>query len=246
MALLIDGYNLLHGTDLFGRGKSAGTLEASREALLRFVIASLEPDELAQTTIVFDSKDAPPGLPRTLSRKGLTIRFATGYADADELLEELILADNAPKKLTVVSSDHQVQRAARRRRSQYIDSQQWYFETRQRRSRSAGAASDAKPEGPFSSEEIAFFVREFALVADLEEPSELFRREESSESKTPESSASPTSGEPATDDSSSKLRKGRKPGRRKSSGEIEEKPLNLSNPFPPGYGEDVLAEEGEA
>ena len=34
MRLLIDGYNLLHASDLFGEGESRGTLRGSRDALL--------------------------------------------------------------------------------------------------------------------------------------------------------------------------------------------------------------------
>lgn len=241
MALLIDGYNLLHGTDLFGRGRDAGTLEASREALLGFVMATLEGPELSQTTIVFDSKEAPPGLPRSYRRDGLSIRFATGYADADELLEELIAADNAPKKLTVVSSDHRVQRAARRRRARTVDSHQWYFEMRQRAARPGSAAHDAKPEGPFSTEEVAAYVRQFRLPPELEQEAR-----EALPPPVPDSEPRETALriEPA-ESTSHKPVKRRRGRRRRKSVEPNEKRIDLANPFPPGYAEDVLAEEGE-
>ena len=71
---------------------------------------------VSQTTIVFDAKQAPPGLPHQLDHGGITVIFARGYDDADELIEELIASNSTPRRLTVVSSDHRIQRAARRRR----------------------------------------------------------------------------------------------------------------------------------
>ena len=90
MAILIDGYNLLHVTGIVGRGIGPGTLERSRSALLNFIAASVDLDELPQTTVVFDAKQAPPGLPRTIEHGGLTVRYASDYEEADDLIEELI------------------------------------------------------------------------------------------------------------------------------------------------------------
>src|SRR5687767_7473575 len=100
MPLLIDGYNLLHVTGIVGR---VAGLHHSREALLRFLAAAIGPAERGQTTIVFDSAEAPPGLPRTVVHDAMTVHFASEYDDADELIEELIAADAAPRSLVVVS-----------------------------------------------------------------------------------------------------------------------------------------------
>lgn len=126
MRLLIDGYNLLHVTDLFGTGKAVGTLQGSREALLTYLAGALSAGERRATTIVFDAAGAPPGLPKTVHHDHITVRYAREYADADALLEEIIERHRAPRGLLVVSSDHRVQRAARRRGSKYIDSNPWY------------------------------------------------------------------------------------------------------------------------
>lgn len=245
VALLIDGYNLLHGTGLFGHGKGAGTLEASREALLSFLARAVESGELERTTVVFDSSDAPPGLPRTVRRQGMTIRFAVGYADADELLEELIAADHAPKKLTVVSSDHRVQRAARRRRAHTVDSHQWYFEMRQRLGRPDAGESDAKPEGPYSSEEMAAYMRAFQTPSEYEGGEEGLQVEPLSAGTLPMigEEESKLRIEPAQTPAD-KPAKRRRRRRGKGASETQEKQINLDNPFPPGYAEDVVAEEG--
>lgn len=145
MPLLIDGYNLMYAAGIVGVGRGPGGLERSRFALMRFVAESLGDAERRRTTIVFDAAGAPPGLPPTLAFEGLAIRFAKGYADADELLEELIAADHTPRKLVVVSSDHRVQRAARRRRATAVDSDVWYEQMQRDRRRPPPA--DSKPTG---------------------------------------------------------------------------------------------------
>ena len=128
MPVLIDGYNLLNATGIVGRGVGPGTLERSRLALLNFLAESLDPGELPHTTVVFDAKNAPPGLPRTLEHRGIKVCFAPKDKTADEMIEELIRADSAPRRLVVVSSDHEIQRAARRRRAQAVQSEAWYAE----------------------------------------------------------------------------------------------------------------------
>ena len=112
MPLLIDGYNLLNATGIVGRG-GPSSLGRSRLALLNFLAASIDPQELPHTTVVFDAHDPPPGLPRVVQHGPLLVRFAARNQTANQLIEELIRADSAPRRLVVVSSDHEIQRAAR-------------------------------------------------------------------------------------------------------------------------------------
>lgn len=173
MTLLIDGYNMLNATGISGPIRSGvGSLERSRLALLNFLADALTPEEALRTTVVFDAQRPPPGLPRVLNHRGLTVRFASQYPDADSLLEELIRAEHVPRRLTVVSSDHRLQRAARRRRARAVDSEAWYQEILDRRRK---------------------------IAAGMAEPANARDHQ-----KAPE----------------------------------------VENPFPPGYAEDLLAEEG--
>jgi predicted RNA-binding protein with PIN domain len=122
--ILIDGYNLLHASGVFGTvGRTS--LESSREALLDWLGEVLSDAERQRTTIVFDARDAPPGLPRSAEKHGLRICFAPRGSEADDLLEELIRRHSSPRALTVVSSDHRLHRAARRRRATPVDSDKW-------------------------------------------------------------------------------------------------------------------------
>jgi hypothetical protein len=65
-------------------------------------------------------------VPQVLEHRGLHVRFAAQHEDADELIEELIRTNSAPRRLTVVSSDHRLQTAARRRRARAVDSEPWF------------------------------------------------------------------------------------------------------------------------
>jgi len=164
MFLLIDGYNLLHATDIFGEGSGPGSFQRSREALVAFLAASLSDTERAQTTIVFDATEAPPSLPNHYTVEGIQVVYARDYPDADTLIEEMIEEHPAPRGVLVVSSDHRVQRAARRRGAKYTDSERWYSELWQRRielRRNQQKSIPEKPVGLPSATEIAYWVEQF-------------------------------------------------------------------------------------
>ena len=218
MSVLIDGYNLMYVAGIVGHGRGPGGLQRSRLALLNFLAASLDPREVPRTTVVFDSHDAPWGLPRSLQHRGITVRFAVKYEEADDLIEELIAADSAPRRLVVVSSDHRIQRAARRRRAKAADSEVWYAELIRARRQREQASTDvpARPAVPLLEEDVNYWLRQFG-----------------GESALTEFAAWETEGVP--------------PARRKTSAP-EAKPPEpegpADNPFPPGYGEDLLEEGG--
>jgi uncharacterized protein len=215
MALVIDGYNLLHASGILPRGIGPGTLERARGALLNFLVESLEPDELAKTVVVFDARAAPVGRPRLVTHRGLRVHFAPNPGDADALIEELIARDHSPRKLVVVSSDHRLQRAAKRRRAQAVDSDRWYAEVLRRRMGRGQQLADepAKPSGPLSEYDVAQWLKQFGMTP-LED-----------DAKPDQLAADST----AAADSET-------PGEKPSKGQ------SLRNPFPPGYGEDLLEE----
>ncbi len=215
MSLLIDGYNLLHVTGIFGSARGPQGLERSRNALLNFLARVLSEDLRRQTTIVFDAKDAPPGLPRIAQHEEMTVHFASKHEEADDLIEELIRADGAPTQLTVVSSDRRIRRAARRRRASSVNSDRWYEETvREYDARRVPSEfAEAKPRAPLSETEVEAWLAEFGDVAELPDTTTSADEEGSSHQIEDEL---PTS---------------------------EDKPVaDLANPFPPGYAEDVVRE----
>jgi predicted RNA-binding protein with PIN domain len=169
MPLLIDGYNLLNVTGITGRGNDLTALHRARRGLLQFLAASIEPAERAQTTIVFDAAGAPPGLPPTFVHDGITVHFARD-SDADAMIEELIAAHHTPRTLTVVSSDHRIQRAARRRKATAIDSDRWYAElwaTRRRRGETPRELP-LKPGDKLSEDEVSYWINQFDQATPAE------------------------------------------------------------------------------
>jgi predicted RNA-binding protein with PIN domain len=210
MALLIDGYNLLHASGILPRGRGPGSLERARLALLNFLVESLEPAELARAVIVFDAPDTPRILPGELVHRGLKVYFARGPEGADERIEELIRQDSAPRKLVVVSSDHRLHRAARRRRAHPIDSDRWHGQLIARRfSKPADAAAPAKPASPSGPDDVAYWLEQFAvdeqgLLAEYE--------------------GSPPAGAPSPAESGDP---------------VAEPPRPIEHPFPPEYLEEL-------
>ncbi|MEK6237431.1 MAG: NYN domain-containing protein, partial [Planctomycetales bacterium] len=158
------GYNLIHCAGLLPRGVGPGTLERARRALIHALAESLPPEKLPRTTIVFDARDAPPHRPRRESCSGMTVLFAVGMDDADALIEQLIARNSAPRRLTVVSSDHRIQKAARKRKATPWDSDVWFAQLlreRNRRRDDSTSPSSSKPEGDLSEEEIRHWLDVF-------------------------------------------------------------------------------------
>lgn len=122
----------MHAAGITGGLDEPAGLARSRRALLDFIARVLGPEESRRTVVVFDAAGAPPGLPMEAEHRGLAVRFSEKTSDADSVLEKLIGEHSSPRRLTVVSSDHRVQRAARRRRARAVDSEAWYVEMKAR------------------------------------------------------------------------------------------------------------------
>lgn len=125
MVLLIDAYNLLHHSDLMGRGRGPGWLQKARLRLVKKLESHLDEPLLRQTCLVFDAPSKLSDSEEEISSV-LDVRYAVGHAEADDLIEELIARHSAPKRLSVVSSDHRIQRAAKRRGAAHYDADLWY------------------------------------------------------------------------------------------------------------------------
>lgn len=129
-----------------------GKLEEARDGLLRLLVKGLSAEAAHQTTVVFDALEPPEFLPDSYRHAGMRILFARDYRDADELIIELILKQARSAPLTVVSSDHRIQAAARRRKASVHDSDRWYFGDMPVEL-SASPGSDTKPCSPMSKDE---------------------------------------------------------------------------------------------
>lgn len=166
MPMLIDGYNFIHMLGWLDKRRGSKALEEARWRLVRFLASVLSPAQRAQTTVVFDASKPPPLAARQLQAEGITVRFAVGYRNADELLEELIEEAQGPRSYVVVSSDRRVQRAALQRQMKAVDCWSWYEEQLAKRpsSRPNCPSGESRPTWtylPLSASEVDRWLRTF-------------------------------------------------------------------------------------
>jgi len=190
-------------------------------------------------------------LPSELNHAEMQVRFARGYPSADDLIEELIVADHVPRQLVVVSSDHRLHKAARRRRATALDSDAWMVEL-QRRSEQAREPSPAVSGDTESSSTIdPHWLAEFGDV-------DVAAIEAEVQAESPREASTDAPAVPG-DDSASRKSPRRHPRKTDDEDELldEARPIfppeffathqqdadaplpDDWNPFPAGYGEDV-------
>jgi predicted RNA-binding protein with PIN domain len=164
MRYLIDGYNLLHAMGLV-RGKAGPHgLEQARKALLGRLCGD-HGIEAGAVTVVFDAAHAPPDAAAEGEYQGVHILYAL-QSEADEVIETLIQRESTPRQLMVVSDDHRIQQAGRRRHCSVRGCLDYLEEMERRRHRKPDQPdASAKPEG-VSSEEAQHWLREFAELAN--------------------------------------------------------------------------------
>ena len=170
--LIIDGYNLMHAAGMSCRRYGPGEFEKRRNRFLRFLAKHLGESERRRTTVVFDAQNAEPGGTRGSQFEEMEILFASGRA-ADDLIEEIIAAHSAPKQILLVSSDHRLQKAARRRRANSVDSEEFVAELERHgpigeEAPSGSIANNPKFTGQTSATETASWMREFGEIPDAD------------------------------------------------------------------------------
>ena len=164
MRYLIDGYNLLHAIGLLHGKAGPHGLEKARLALLSRLCGDRAAHAVA-VTVVFDASGAPPGAAAEDDYRGIHIYYALDRS-ADDLIETLIERDAAPRQLTIVSDDHRLQQAGRRRRCPILGCLDYVEEMERRRQhKPAAREASSKPES-VSGEEVQHWLREFADLAD--------------------------------------------------------------------------------
>jgi predicted RNA-binding protein with PIN domain len=166
---LIDGYNVCFAVGLVPSQKvKDDELRQGRIALLTAIREGMPEQDVRETVVVFDSRiDLKlPDEPEVASFPG-EVRFSAKYREADDLIEELIRGERRPEKLTVVSSDGRIARAARRRKATSLTNEAWWEALREGKllKRSSPPDPVAKPTSkPLpSAEDTAKWSEAFAL-----------------------------------------------------------------------------------
>jgi predicted RNA-binding protein with PIN domain len=165
----------MHAAGMVRQDYGPGDLQRCRERLLRFLTQKLTAAEIARATVIFDALDPPPDRPAEQVFRHIKVLFANPTGDADVVIQEWLADHSAPKRVTLVSSDHVLQRAARRHRAEFIDSEAFFERLEQRGGRSAGAGSvpaerdETKPAGSCSAAETAHWMKVFGDLSSLAE-----------------------------------------------------------------------------
>ena len=183
MLWLIDGYNLMHAAGAFDRAEIRRELfQRKRRRFLNHLADVLGPERCRETTVVLDASTPPADFPLETVYKGLNLIFALGDENADARIETLIAAHSAPKSLTVVSSDRRIRRAARRRRTRILGSDEFLdllerFQTDKRHelaSQNPAKSCVLDCGSPLSAEEAAHWMAEFGELDAAPETKEAF------------------------------------------------------------------------
>jgi predicted RNA-binding protein with PIN domain len=160
MAILIDGYNLVHALGLIANQAGPSGLERARDRLLELLHAALG-ERSADATVVFDSHKRAPKHPAEQEFHGIHVHFSRHPENADDVIEQLIRSEPAPKQLTVVSDDHRIQRAGRKRSCHVVGCVDFIEELQKTRAPKPIATDVEKGEGLSEAERKAL-LREFA------------------------------------------------------------------------------------
>jgi predicted RNA-binding protein with PIN domain len=161
---LIDGYNLLFAVGILAGPVGPHGLEKARGQLLGLLRGVFE-EEAAAVTVVFDAAHAVPGLPPEQHIRGLHLIFAQAKQEADDVIESLILHASAPKSVHVVSDDHRIQQAARRKGCQVLGCEEFvaWLDSHRKEKRQQSAAKPEKQQ-QLSDADIKFWLTEFGDV----------------------------------------------------------------------------------
>ena len=116
MPLLIDGHNLI------GQMSDISLEDPDDEAKLVSRLKTYCSRTRKRATVVFD-QGLPGGTSHALSSSVVKAVFAPAGRDADGILKERIRKSRDPRGLIVVSSDHEIVRAAEARRARVIRSE---------------------------------------------------------------------------------------------------------------------------
>ncbi|MFP3937633.1 MAG: NYN domain-containing protein [Phycisphaerae bacterium] len=111
----MDGNNLMHALAAVGA-------DCSQSALCRMLGCLAEQGE--GVSVVFDGRAPNPSLAAQLEDVRVRTLYG-GSREADTVILELIAADTAPRRLTVVSTDREIRAAARKRRCCVVTSEEF-------------------------------------------------------------------------------------------------------------------------
>jgi len=155
--VIIDGHNLLWAIQGAGEG-----FESISDVQLCHILGRYLKLTGGKGEIVFDGT-GPTDKSRFDNISNLEVFFAGLATDADTVIEYKIRASTAPRRLTVVSSDQRLQKAARTRKALAIKSEVLWDNLRKQLSRKKTSKEPAEKRRGLSESETEQWLKFFGL-----------------------------------------------------------------------------------
>ncbi|QQE10847.1 NYN domain-containing protein [Planctomycetota bacterium] len=164
--LIIDAYNVLHlpmPQSLAGLDEARLCLALSRSAFR---------DRAA--TVVCDGRPKPH-IPSTSPVPSVQLLYSGTSNSADDLIISLIDGSTTPRKITVVTNDRAIKRAAKRRKASLLSSDAFISRLAQTLGSIPPLPKSAKPDlSPVPEDQVRGWLEEFGLTSDDLENDPLF------------------------------------------------------------------------
>ncbi len=156
MPIIIDGYNLLHSIRKSEYHESTSDVQLCR-IIGKFLKLTGEKGE-----IVFDGT-GPKDKGGFDNISNLEVLFAGRNSDADTVIEDKIRANTAPKRLTIVSSDRRLRKAAQVRKATSVKSDAFWAGLEKQLSRKRPAREPAEKRRGLNESETKLWLKFFDL-----------------------------------------------------------------------------------
>lgn len=221
MQIIIDGYNLIHTWGWMPSERHPSSLARGRQRMLARLAQFVPTRARKKVMIIFDAghwyriggiQTLKPNSPTSVL--GFDVRFADQYDEADSMIEDLIRRSSNPDKILVVSSDQRLIQAAHRRKAKSIRSQDFLDELE-----TIFAPRDRSPNGSSPNQAESNWGSKDKLKQNLQNTDWMTEFNIQTNSELPGNDDhhdfNPLSNQDDTSDT--------------------------YNPFPPGYGEDLLS-----
>lgn len=164
MPLIIDTYNVLHTVGILPPELAGIEIEG--------LVTLLSTSRYAGERITLVCDGNPGDAHRKVEDRGMAIslRFAGHGKPADDLISQLVNLSSAPRRVAVVSSDHAVQRSARRRKCLILTSEEFLehlaTDARLARGDRLLRAAPAKPPGAMTERQVDGWLKVFQIDDD--------------------------------------------------------------------------------
>ncbi len=156
MPIIIDGHNLLYAVKAMTEGQVLSEVQLCK------LISGYLKQTKQRGEVIFDGR-GPLDKSGLAGTTNLEVSFSGSATDADSVVEDRIKASTAPKRLTVVSNDHRLIKAAKARKAVAVTADDFWEKvfknlTRKRR--------EAEPQGKragITEGETEFWLKFFKL-----------------------------------------------------------------------------------